>query len=91
MIHSKNIYCLNWQWKTFVNLNIYVSALDKFALRKKERSRGNSMALMNQTLKNIQIKRGRLINSYLNKSVEHQTAYSRQRNYCISLLRQTKK
>ena len=56
MIHLKNIYCLNWQWKTFVNLNTYVSALDKFALRKKKHSRGNNMALMNQTLKKFKLK-----------------------------------
>ena len=45
-------------------LNICVSALDDFARRKKKYSRGNNMALMNQTLKKIQIKRGRLRNSY---------------------------
>ena len=45
-------------------LNICVSALDNFARREKKYSRGNNMALMNQTLKKIQIKRGRLRNSY---------------------------
>ena len=38
-------------------LNICVSALDNIARSEKKYSRGNNMALMNQTLKKIQIKR----------------------------------
>ena len=45
-------------------LNICVSALDNIARSEKKYSRGNNMALMNQTLKKIQIKRGLLRNSY---------------------------
>ena len=50
------------------------------------------MPLMNQTLKKVQIKTGRSeIHTNEDEFVENKTAYNRQLNYCISLLRKTKK
>ena len=50
------------------------------------------MPLMNQTLKKVQIKTGRSeIDTNEDEFVENKTAYNRQLNYCISLLRKTKK
>ena len=47
---------------------------------------------MNQTLKKVQIKTGRSeIDTNEDEFVENKTAYNRQLNYCISLLRKTKK
>ena len=50
------------------------------------------MPLMNQTLKKVQIKTGRSeIHTNEDEFVENKTACNRQLNYCISLLRKTKK
>lgn len=62
----ENIYCLDFQWESFYGLekflNICVNALDNFAPRKIQYSRGNNMPLMNQTLNKAQMKRACLRN-----------------------------
>ena len=73
--------------------DIYMKAPDKFAPRKKKYSRGNNMPFMNKLLSRAHMKRTRLRNCYLKKrSEQNRLSYVKQRrNYCVSLLRKTKK
>ena len=70
-----------------------MKAPDKFAPRKKKYSRGNNMPFMNKLLSRAHMKRTRLRNCYLKKrSEQNRLSYVKQRrNYCVSLLRKTKK
>ena len=73
-------------------IDICIKTLDKFALRKKKYSRGYNMPFMNKSLCRVHMKRTRLRNCYLKKGSEHnRLCYVKQRNYCVSLLRKTKK
>ena len=73
-------------------LKFFVSAPDNFTLRKKNYSGGRNMPLINQTSKEVQIKIGRSeIHTNEDEFVENKTACNRQLNYCISLLRKTRK
>ena len=50
------------------------------------------MPFMNKSLKKTHMKRSRLRNIYVkNKTDTNRIAYIKQRNYCVSLLRKTKK
>ena len=50
------------------------------------------MSFMNKSLKKAHMKRSRLRNIYLkSKTDTSRIAYIKQRNYCVSLLRKTKK
>ena len=72
--------------------DIYMKAPDKFAPRKKKYSRGNNMPFMNKSLSRAHMKRTRLSNCYLKKRFEqNRLSYVKQRNYCVSVLRKTKK
>ena len=84
--------------QTFVNndygfekfCNITLKTLDKYAPRKAKHARGNQMPTKD-LFKNI-MKRLRLRNKYLkNNNAENRKLYAKQRNYCVSLLRKTKK
>ena len=69
-----------------------MKSLDKFAPRRKKYSRGNNMPFMNKLLSRAHMKRTRLRNCYLKKrSEQNRLSYVKQRNYCVSLLRKTKK
>ena len=86
--------------QTFVNndywferfCNITVKTLDKYAPHKTKHARGNQMLFMTKDLsKNIR-KRSRLRSKFLkNNNEENRKLYTKQRNYCVSLLRKTKK
>ena len=73
-------------------LQICIQTLDIFAPYKKKYLRGNNMPFMNKSLARAHMKRSRLRNLYLKKKTETtRLAYIKQRNYCVSLLRKTKK
>ena len=66
-------------------IGICIKTLDKFAPRKKKYSRGKSLC-------RTHMKRTRLRKCYLkNRSEQNRLSYVKQRNYCVSLLRKTKK
>ena len=73
-------------------IGICIKTLDKFATRKKNYSRGNKMPFMNKSLCRAHMKRTHLRKCYLkNRSEQNRLSYVKQRNYCVSLLRKTKK
>ena len=72
--------------------NITLKTLDKYALRKAKHARVNQMPFMTKDFSKNIMKRSRLRNKYLkNDNKENRKLYARQRNYCLSLLRKTKK
>ena len=71
---------------------ISLDSLDKHAPRKKKYVRGNQMPFFNKELSKATMTRTKLRNIFLqNKSEENRIRYTRQRNFCVSLLRKTKK
>ena len=65
---------------------------NNYALRKAKHTRGNQMLFMAKDISKYIMKRLRLSNKYLkNNSEENRKLYTKQRNYCVSLLRKTKK
>ena len=61
-------------------------------LQKKKYNRGNQMPFMNKHLSKATMDRTRFRNKFLkNRNDENRKKYSKQRNYCVSLLRKTKK
>ena len=73
-------------------IDICIKTLDKFAPREKKYSRGNNMPFMNKSLCRAHMKRTRLRNCYFQKRFEqNRLSYVKQCNYCVSLLRKTKK
>ena len=85
--------------QTFVNndygfekfYNITLKILDKYAPRKTKHARGNQMAFMTKDLSKNIMKRSRLRNEYLKNNEEKRKLYAKQINYCVFLLRKTKK
>ena len=69
--------------------NITLKTLDKYA----KHARGNQMPFMTKDLSKNIMKRSRLRNKYLNNNnnEENRKLHAKQRNYCVSLLRKTKK
>ena len=64
----------------------------KFAPCKKKYARGNNMYFMNKFLTKAHMKKSSLKNLYLKKKTDtSRIAYIKQRNYCVPLLRKTKK
>ena len=73
-------------------IDICIKTLDKFSSRKKKYPRGKNMSFMNKSLCHAHMKRNRLRKCYLkNRSEQNRLSYVKQRNYCVSLLRKTKK
>ena len=71
---------------------ISLNALNKYAPRKKKYARGNEMLLFNKELSKAIMTRTKLRNIFLqNKSEESRIRYTKQRHFCVSLLRKTKK
>ena len=65
--------------------------MNNHAPSKKKYIRGNHLPFMNKLSKEI-MHRTRLRNNFLrNRSDENKRKYSKQQNYCVSLLRKTKK
>ena len=66
--------------------------LDQHASRKQKYARGNHMPFMNKAISKEIMKRTQLRNKFLKeRNDENKRKYASQRNYCVSLLRKTKK
>ena len=73
-------------------LDVCKEALNMYAPLKKKYIRGNNSPFMNRILSKEIMKRSRLRNKFLkSKSEADKKNYVKQRNYCVSLLRRTKK
>ena len=76
--------------KRFCELSINI--LNKHAPRKKKYARGNQMPFFTKQLSKEIMTRSRLRNKYLrNRNEDNRALYVKQRNYCVSLLRKSKK
>ena len=68
------------------------SMLDQYAPRKQKYARGNDMPFMNKTLSKEIMKRTKLRNKFLKERTdENKKRYTSERNYCVLLLKKTKK
>ena len=73
-------------------LQISINTLDQMAPTKMKYIRGNNMPFLNKELSKAHKKRTYLRNRYLKKrSDQNKKLYTKQRSYCVSLLRKTKK
>jgi len=69
-----------------------IEALNKLAPIKTKTVRGNNAPFMTKTLRKAIMLRSKLRNLYLqNRSKEREESFKRQRNHCVTLLRQAKK
>ena len=72
-------------------LSICMDTLDRYAPCKQKYTRGNHLPFMNKTISKEIMKRTRFRNQFLkNRTDENKSRYTKQRNYCVSLLRKTK-
>ena len=85
--------CLNFDDSGFNDFfDICRSILDQQASRKQKYARGNHMPFMNKTISKEIMQRNQLRNKFLKeRNDEKKRKYASQRNYCVSLLRKTKK
>ena len=71
------------------------STLDQHAPQKPKYVKGNHMSFMKKTLSKEIMKRTKLLNKFFKKKIKAKNKskerYTSQRNYCISLLKKTKK
>ena len=73
-------------------IKVCINTLNNHAPNKKKYTRGNHLRFMNKELSKAIMNRTRLRNVYLrNRSDENRKKYSKQQNYCVSLLRRTKR
>ena len=73
-------------------IKVCINTLNNHAPSKKKYTRDNHLSFMNKELSKAIINRARLRNVYLRKrSDENRKKYSKQRHYCVSLLRRTKR
>ena len=72
--------------------DIRLDALNKHAPRKKKHARGNPMPFFNKELSKAIMTRTKLRNIFLqHRAEENRIRYTKQRNFCVCLLRKTKK
>ena len=72
--------------------DISLETLNKHAPCKKKHARGNQMTFFNKQLSKVIMTRTKLRNIFLqNRRVENRMYCTKQRNFCASLLRKTKK
>ena len=72
--------------------NICHRVLDKHAPRKKKYIRGNNKPFMTKALSKAIMQRTRLRNKFLkNPTNQNRLSYTKQRNFCLSVLRKEKK
>ena len=68
------------------------TTLDQHTPPKKKYARGNHIPFINKTLSKKIMKRTKLRNKFLkDRTEENRNRYASQRNYCVSLLKKTKK
>ena len=73
-------------------LNIFIEILNKHVPIKRKYLRANQGEFMSKELNKAIMTRSRLRNKYLKEeSADSKIAYDKQRNYCVNLLRRTKK
>ena len=73
-------------------IEICQKTLNHHAPTKQKFVRGNHLPFMNKTLSKAIMHRTRFRNKYLrNKILENKKKYTKQRNYCVSLLRKSKR
>ena len=73
-------------------LNIFTEILDKHAPKKQKSLRANQGRFMTKELHKAIMKRSRLRNIFLRTRTEiSETAYKKQRNFCVNLLKKAKK
>ena len=93
LIHelSKEVFVNNDDvLQRFCDININI--LNRPALRNRKLARGNQMPFITKDLSKAIMKRSRLRNNFLkNKTEQNKTLYTKQRNYCVSLLKKSKK
>ena len=71
---------------------IFLKVLDKHALRKQKYIRANNSNFIAKAFRKEIMHRSRLRNKFLRERTnESKTAYNKQRNICVSLLRKTKR
>ena len=76
--------------KRFCELSVNV--LNKHAPRKKKYAGGNQMSFFTKELSKEIMTKSRLCNKYLkNRDEENRAIYAKQRDYCVCLLRKSKK
>ena len=74
------------------NLKTFMSTFNRLAPQRKRCVRVNNSPFMNKPLSKAIMVRTRLRNKFLkSKTNESREAYKEQRNYCVSLLRETKR
>ena len=74
------------------NLITYLKSIDKMTPVKQKHIRGNQSPFMNKDIHKAVITRTRLRNRFLKEPTQmKRLAYKKQRNYCVSLMRQNKK
>ena len=72
--------------------NIFISTFNRHAPKRKRYIRVNNLPSMNKPLSKAIMIRTRLRNKFFkSKTSESREAYKKQRNYCVSLLRETKR
>ena len=72
--------------RRFCDININI--LNRHAPRKRKLARGNQMPFTTKDLLKAIMKRSRLRNNFLkNRTGENKTFHTKQRNYCVSLLK----
>ena len=72
--------------------DISINVLNRHAPHKRKHARRNQMPLITKDLSKAIMKRSRLHNNFLkNRTGENKTLYTKQRNYCVSLLKRSKK
>ena len=72
--------------------NLVFQILDKMAPIKQKHIRGNQSPFMNKNINKAIMTRTRLRNRFLKEPTQmNRLAYKKQRNYCVSLMRQSKK
>ena len=73
-------------------LNVCIRALDVCTPRKTKFVRANNSPFMNKNISKAIMNRSRLRNNFLrNRTPENRIAYNQQRNFCVSLIRETKR
>ena len=70
---------------------VCAEVLNRHAPQKKKYVRGNNKPFMNKTLSQAIMQRTKLRNKFLKDPTEHKISYTKQRNWCVSLLRKEKK
>ena len=90
LIEKSATYPFNYNYNFFANTCL--ETLNEQAVIKKKFLRGNHMPFMTKDLSKAIMKRSNLRKKYLDqKNTYNRRRYNEQRNYCVTLLRRTKK